>query len=243
MVNFKIIGKKIECFRNSLYVSTDAKKEQKEQKIYRCSDFIVKRNTKTNIISVYHIEVAYDKESIPFIKAVNIEKEDDIIWYRIICLPGGRVKKGQYLDNYDMEENEMYNFKDAWFKLFGNTWNSNTKLSKKDALEIKEKFQKSISEAKFDSLYKIKYKEQYVGKRAFEGSRYFITYSKNIKSFDSGHPMYLDYGILNSDENNPFQIEEIAELGKRKFFDKCRYTPEALKKIIKAHEQGNQTRI
>ncbi len=242
-----MIGSKIEWFKKALHVNTDAKKEQKGQKIHRCSDFIVKRNTKTNIISVYHIEVAYDKESIPFIKAVNIEKEDDIIWYRIICLPGGRVKKGQYLDNYDMEENEMYNFKDAWFKLFGNTWNSNTKLSKKDALEIKEKFQKSISEAKFDSLYKIKYKEQYVGKRAFEGSKYFITYSKNkkhiLKSFDSGHPMYLDYSILCYDENNPFQIEEIANLGKRRFFDKCRYTPEAIKQIIKDHEQGNQTRI
>jgi len=234
-------------FSNGLRVNIDAKKEQKEQKNYRCSDFIVRRNTKTNKISVYHIEVAYNKDSIAFIKAVNIEKENDIIWYRIEILPAVRRITGKYLDNYDMEENEMYDFEDAWFKLFGNTWNSNTKLSKKDALEIKEKFQKSISEAKFDSLYKIKYKEQYVGKREFEGSRYFITYSKGknhvLESFDSGHPMYLDYGILYYGENNPFQIEEIAKLGKRRFFDKCRYTPKAIKQIIKNHEQGNQTRI
>ena len=247
MVNFTIIGKKIECFRNSLYVSTDVKKEQKRQKIYRGSDFIVKRNTKTNKISVYHIEVAYNKETIAFIKAVNIEKENDIIWYKIINIPVERGIRGKYLYNYDMEENEMYDFEDALFKLFGNTWNLDTKLSKKDVLEIKEGFQEKIGEAKFDSLYKIKYKEQYAGERAYEGSRYFITYSKGkkhfLKSFDSGHPMYLDYGILYDDENNPFQIEKIAKLGKRKFFDKCRYTPEAIKQIIKDHEQGNQTRI
>lgn len=239
-------------FKKTLFIkrlreNIDAKKEQKEQKIYRCSDFIVKRNTKTNIISVYHIEVAYNKESIAFIKAVNIEKEEDIIWYRIINLPAGRGIRGKYLDNYDMEENEMYDFEDAWFKLFGNTWNSNTKLSKKDVSEIKEKFQESISEAKFDSLYNIKYKEQYVGERAYEGSRYFITYSKGknhvLESFDSGHPMCLDYGILYNGENIPFQIEEIAKLGKRNFFDNCRYTAEALKQIIIDHEQGNQTRI
>ena len=210
MVNFTIIGKKIEWFRKSLFVNTDAKKEQKGQKIYRCSDFIVRRNTKTNKISVYHIEVAYNKDSIAFIKAVNIEKENDIICYRIEILPAERRITGKYLDNYDMEENEMYDFEDAWFKLFGNTWNSNTKLSKKDVLEIKKGFQEKISEAKFDSLYKIKYKEQYVGKRAFEGSRYFITYSENkkhiLKSFDSGHPMYLDYGILYNGENNKYSI-------------------------------------
>ena len=224
-----MIGSKIEWFKKALHVNPDAKKEQKEQKIYRCSDFIVKRNTKTNK------------------KAVNIEKENDIIWYKIEILPAERRITGKYLDNYDMEENEMYDFEDALFKLFGNTWNSDTKLSKKDVLEFKEGFQEKIGEAKFDSLYKIKYKEQYAGERAYEGSRYFITYSKGkkhfLKSFDSGYPMYLDYGILYDSENNPFQIEEITELGKRRFFNNCRYTEEALKKIIKDHEQGNQTRI
>lgn len=242
-----MIGSKIKWFKKALHVNPDAKKEQKEQKIYRCSDFIVKRNTKTNIISVYHIEVAYNKESIAFIKAVNIEKEEDIIWYKTEYLPAERRITGKYLDNYDMEENEMYDFKDVCFKLLGNTWNSDIKLSKKDVLETKEKFQESISKAKFDSLYEINYKKQYVGERVFEGRKYFVTYSNGkkhiLQSFDSGHPMYLDYGILYNGENNPFQIEKIANLGKRRFFDKCRYTAEALQKIIKDYEQGNQTRI
>lgn len=224
-------------------------KEKKSEKPYRCGDFEVKRNTITDEISVYNREIYSSDMYKKIIKAVNIENEDDVLWYKIINLPGGRVAFGGFLDNYNVEENIFYSFTDTCYKLLGKTLDSDAKLSKNDILRIKERFQERIGKAKYNSLYEINYKKQYVGERVFEGRKYFVTYSNGdeyvLESFGDESPIKLDYDIIYSRKDNPFQIKVIAELGRSRLFHKCKYTRQTLTQIIKKHEkainQGQQS--
>ena len=217
-------------------------KEEKNEKPYKCGALAIKRNIITDEISVYHREIAYSDMYKAFIKAVNIEKEDDIMWYRHIHLPVGRVALGGFLYNYNVEENKFYSFTDTCYKLLGKTLDSDAKLSKNDILRIKERLQERIGKAKYNSLYEINYKKQYVGERVFEGRKYFVTYSNGdefiLESFGDESPIKLDYDIIYSRKDNPFQIKVIAELGKSRLFHKCKYTRHTLTQIIKEHEKA-----
>ena len=216
-------------------------KEKKNEKPYKCGALAIKRNIITDEISVYHREIAYSDMYKAFIKAVNIEKEDDIMWYRHIHLPAGRVALGGFLYNYNVEENKFYSFTDTCYKLLGKTLDSDAKLSKNDILRIKERLQERIGKAKYNSLYEINYKKQYVGERVFEGRKYFVTYSNGdefiLESFGDESPIKLDYDIIYSRNDNPFQIKVIAELGRSRLFQLCQYTPNALRQIIEDYER------
>lgn len=229
---------KEKLFRSILQIDIDAKKSEKP---YKYGALAVKRNIITDEISVYYSEIAYSDMYKAFIKAVNIENEDDVLWYKIINLPGGRVAFGGFLDNYNVEENIFYSFTDTCYKLLGKTLDSDAKLSKNDILRIKERFQERIGKAKYNSLYEINYKKQYVGERVFEGRKYFVTYSNGdesvLESFGDESPIKLDYGIIYSRKDTPFQKKEIAELGRSRLFQLCQYTPNALKQIIKDYER------
>ena len=112
-------------------------------------------------------------------------------------------------------------------------------LSKKDVLKIKDRLQERIGKAKFNGLYEINYKENYVGKRVFEGRKYFVTYSNGdeffLESFGDEFPIKLDYDILNSRYDTPYQIKVIVERGYH--FNKCKYTSNALRQIIQDRER------
>lgn len=221
--------------RNLLRVKTDVIKIVKP---YKCGNLEVKRDTITNEISVYYAETESSNMYKIIIRAVNIENRDDIIRYEIINWPGRRHFFNGFLDGFNEEENELYNFRDTCYKLTENTLGSDVFLSKKDVLKFKERFQERISEAKYDGLYEIKYKEQYVGERVFEGVKYFVTYRDGneciLESFGDEIPIKLDYDILDSRYDTPYQIKVIVERGYH--FNKCKYTPNALRQIIKNYE-------
>ena len=222
--------------RNLLRVKTDVIKIVKP---YKCGSLEVKRDTITDEISVYYAEIEGSNMYKIIIRAVNIENRDDIIRYEIINWPGRRHFFNGFLDGFNEEENELYNFRDTCYKLTGNALGSDVFLSKKDVLKFKERFQERISEAKFNGLYEINYKKNYVGKRVFEGRKYFVTYSNGdeffLDSFGDESPIKLDYDILDSRYDTPYQIKVIVERGYH--FNKCKYTPNALRQIIQDCER------
>lgn len=243
---------------------------EEEEKRYGCDDIEVRYNTTWGETAIYTREsLEGDQPYTAKIRATNIEDETDVIEYSLQGLPGGRVTFGGYIGEYNKEENKLYSFRDVCYKLFGESLSkSSKKFTKKELIEMLPNIKKTMGQAKFWRMYEIKYKDEFKGKKEFDGSKYFADYidENDEEKFEQIGKQENSNQIVGKElnsiiikvgekeidtehfvmgeiiyaNNSDFEIKILCNPGRSRIYDPVKFTPNALKKIIAEHEKAER---
>lgn len=135
------------------------------------------------------------------VRATNIEDDKDIVEYKIIALPTGKTKFLDYLNPEKLDKSKVrfYNFKDLWYKTFGEEISNGRKFTTDELKGFQKIFKAKMEMAKYQCLYELKYKDSYTGERKFKGSKYFGGY------YDSNEDGNRIFEQINCDTNIKLQ--------------------------------------
>lgn len=161
----------VKRFRE-MYGTKDESKKPKEKK-YKSSDINIVKNTSDGNIYICLLEsLGKVGEYVVKIGANNIEDESRITEYKLQMLPAGRVTFGGYVNEEDKTSKSLYSFSDVWYKIYGKLLNPDRTFTKGELLDLQQEIIQKLKQAKFDTIYSIRYKDSAKVKE-FEGTKYF----------------------------------------------------------------------
>ena len=195
-------------------------------KTYDASD-IELRPKKFFGFGIYYRETIGEEEYKIIKQSTNMEDNTDIIKYKWIVLPGGRLAFGGHLEITKPKEvtGDVYSLRDIWYKTMGEMISEGAKFTLDNLLSMKERIEalERIEPAYYDQLYEVKYRDSYEGERKFEGSKYFGKYSREITSelsdyvnFIGNEKLFID--IFGEDSEN------VITLSEKEFINKMHYS-------------------
>lgn len=133
------------------------------KEIYDCSSILIKEDINTGICMAYSTR-GYKKlnEQETEMFHTNIEDESDVISYKILFLPEGRIKK----INEQKDEFNLYEFRSLFHALFGEDISPYANISKNKINELVELYQSQKQFMKYIELGKVRHNEKvsYIGK-------------------------------------------------------------------------------
>lgn len=231
-----------------------------KEKTYTCSEIEVRvykgkediESCPSKHVAIYTRESnnkSYPLKEYEFVnRATNINDEKDVIDYKLISLPGGRVDFGGYLypENLDKSQFDFYSFRDLWYKIFGEELSSNRVFTIEELIGILQIFKSRIDQTKYQGVYEVTYKDSFQGERKFRGSRYFGGVLKGEKmeyeQINGDDNIQLEENLSNHRKNDTvFQLINLCiGLQNSKVYDIPCFTKDALRKIIKLREKEKE---
>lgn len=205
---------------------------------YECGDILIREDINTGICRAYSrgtkdvIETNVISNSEIRKRIPNIEYEKDTISYKILVLPGGRIK----VINDKADQYSLYRFNSVFYALSGKQMQFYERVSKDTIMEVMNQYSLEKQLMKYFKLERLYFKKDacYIGKYLENGKIKYEELCGNVLSKIN----YEDYGI--ELKKTVASSEFLKDFGQHK--TTLKFTNQALQNIIEQDRERENNR-